>query len=142
MPSKTSTSQNSTQKTKPAKSGSKPPSASKRRKINKPNCQADGSASQQPADRIDRQKAAPEPNKPQHENWPSAPNQVLEVPGSGKLGKIATAVASDQGATMEELIEASGWQPHTVRAALSRLRKRGMPIILAERDGRKAYRVA
>ena len=142
MPSKTSTSQNSTQKTKPAKSGGKPPSASKRRKINKPNCQTDGSASQQQAVQVDEQIFAPEPNTPQHETWPSAPNPVLEVPGSGKLGKIAATVASDQGATMEELVEASGWQRHTIRAALSRLRKRGMPIILAERDGRKAYRVA
>lgn len=141
MTVKNSTSQTSTQKTKPAKSGGKPPSTRKPQKRDTAK-RKEGRASQQPAGSIDQQKPAPEPNTPRHENWPSAPSQVLEVPGSGKLGKIAATVASDQGATMEELIAASGWQRHTIRAALSRLRKRGMPIILAERDGRKAYRVA
>jgi hypothetical protein len=34
-----------------------------------------------------------------------------------------------------------GWLPHTTRAALTGLRKRGFPVSLIERDGRKAYQL-
>lgn len=57
----------------------------------------------------------------------------------GKLGLIAASVAAPGGATMESLIKTTRWQPHTVRAALSRLRKRGMVIALTRVDERKAY---
>ena len=58
----------------------------------------------------------------------------------GKLGIIAKAIATPKGATLEQLEKKTGWQPHTVRAALSRLRKKNMAIVLSEVDGRKAYR--
>lgn len=61
-------------------------------------------------------------------------------PIGGKLGVIAKTIGTSKGATLEQLEKKTGWQPHTVRAALSRLRKRGMAIILSEVDGRKAYR--
>lgn len=86
--------------------------------------------------------ANPDAPSASKENWPSTANQVLEIPGTGKLGRLAAAVAQHDGATMQELVEATGWLAHSIRAALSRLRKRGMPIILADRNGRKTYRVA
>ena len=49
-----------------------------------------------------------------------------EKPIAGKLGAIATAVSTPRGATIGELTETTGWQPHTVRAALTRLRQRGI----------------
>jgi hypothetical protein len=61
---------------------------------------------------------------------------------SGKLGAVLDAVGAEQGATLSELVTATGWLPHTTRAALTGLRKRGFPVHLAERDGRKAYRLA
>jgi hypothetical protein len=34
-------------------------------------------------------------------------------------------LSTDKGATLEELTDATGWLPHTARAALTGLRKRG-----------------
>ena len=66
---------------------------------------------------------------------------VLEGAPAGKLGIIITAVSSETGATLAELAAKTGWLPHTTRAALCRLRQRGFGVNLAERDGRKAYRL-
>lgn len=65
-----------------------------------------------------------------------------EKPIAGKLGAIATAVSTPRGATIGELTETTGWQPHTVRAALTRLRQRGIDAKLTTIDDRKVYRVA
>lgn len=46
-------------------------------------------------------------------------------PGT-KLAGLVTAL--QQGATIENLGAGLGWQPHTVRAALTRLRQRGYRI--------------
>ena len=61
-----------------------------------------------------------------------------ERPG-GKLGVLLDAVARPKGATLDELNSASGWLPHTTRAALTRLRQRGFDVRLATTSGRKAY---
>ena len=60
---------------------------------------------------------------------------------SGKLGAILAAVAGPDGASLVELADAAGWQRHTTRAALTRLRQRGFDIRLETTDGRKAYRL-
>jgi hypothetical protein len=59
----------------------------------------------------------------------------------GKLGEILAAVEAAGGATIGELAEASAWQPHTTRAALTRLRQRGFDIRLEAIGERKAYRL-
>jgi Protein of unknown function (DUF3489)/PaaX-like protein len=58
---------------------------------------------------------------------------------AGKLGEVLTAVAAEPGATLVELVSLTGWQPHTARAALTRLRQRGFKVRLHEGEGRKAY---
>lgn len=60
---------------------------------------------------------------------------------TGKLGIVLKAIGRKRGATLAELTEATGWQPHTTRAALTRLRQRGYPAALTEEAGRKAYRL-
>jgi|GEM_PF-3759824 len=45
-------------------------------------------------------------------------------PIGGKLGFIACAVSRPEGASITDLVSMTGWQPHTVRSALSRLRCR------------------
>lgn len=60
---------------------------------------------------------------------------------SGKLAILLDRIGQPAGATIGELGDATGWQAHTIRAALSRLRQRGFPIILVTgANGRKAYR--
>ena len=57
----------------------------------------------------------------------------------GKLGVLLEAVARPEGATLGDLTAASGWLPHTTRAALTRLRQRGYDVRLANTGTRKAY---
>ena len=60
----------------------------------------------------------------------------------GKLGRVLNAVAATRGASLDELVELTGWQPHTARAALTRLRQRGFAVNLRETADRKAYHLA
>jgi uncharacterized protein DUF3489 len=59
----------------------------------------------------------------------------------GKLGRVLATLATEAGATLPELVALTGWQPHTTRAALTRLRQRGHALERHERDGKKAYRL-
>ena len=61
---------------------------------------------------------------------------------SGKLGAVVAAITTEAGATLEELVALTGWLPHTTRAAITGLRKRGYTVALEEHDGRKAYRAS
>jgi hypothetical protein len=48
-----------------------------------------------------------------------------------------------KGASIAEIAEATGWQPHSVRAFLTGLRKKGLTILRESRkDGETAYRIA
>ncbi len=46
-----------------------------------------------------------------------------------------------KGATIEAIVEALGWLPHTVRAALTRLRQQGYRIERVREDGVSRYRI-
>ena len=59
-----------------------------------------------------------------------------------KQAKLEALLTRARGATLAQLQKELGWQPHTVRAAVSRLRKAGHTIDLEETNGRKAYRLA
>ena len=57
--------------------------------------------------------------------------------------KITTVVAlleRQQGATLDEMVEATGWLPHTTRAALTGLRKKGRTIVRTKRGDVTCYR--
>ena len=51
-----------------------------------------------------------------------------------KLARVVGLLQRDCGATLEELIEATGWLPHTTRAALTGLRKRGYAVTIDRSD--------
>jgi len=56
--------------------------------------------------------------------------EQIETPHPrGKLGDLLTAIQSKNGATLEEVSRKLKWQPHTARAAITRLRQRGYPIM-------------
>ena len=62
-------------------------------------------------------------------------------PGT-KQALIAGLLAREQGATLDELIAATGWLPHTTRAALTGLRRKGFALDKSSReDGKTAYRI-
>ena len=66
------------------------------------------------------------------------------APASRPLGKTAilrVMLASPEGATLDTLVTALGWQPHTVRAALTRLRQSGLTITGTKTEGNvRVYR--
>ena len=74
---------------------------------------------------------------------PAAAAPTAAARPGGKLGRVLDAVAAEDGATLAELAALTGWQPHTTRAALTRLRRRGFVLVLGSADSagdRKAYR--
>jgi hypothetical protein len=66
------------------------------------------------------------------------PGCVGTAPISPRIGtKIAEVIAlleGERGATLDELVAATGWLPHTTRAALTGLRKRGYLVTLDRSD--------
>ena len=62
-------------------------------------------------------------------------------PGS-KLAKVIAMLSAKTGATIDALVKATDWLPHTTRAALTGLRKRGYRIEKETRtSGQTAYRI-
>ena len=57
-----------------------------------------------------------------------------------KRDQLAALVIRDEGATLEQMIAATGWLPHTTRAALTGLRKAGYVIDSDKIDGVRTYR--
>jgi hypothetical protein len=51
-----------------------------------------------------------------------------------KLARVLELLQRDCGATLEELIAATDWLPHTTRAALTGLRKRGCAVTFDRHD--------
>jgi hypothetical protein len=66
------------------------------------------------------------------------------APRSGsKLTRVIALLERDRGATIEELIAATGWLAHTTRAALAGLRKRGYAVAIDRSDDKRGsfYRI-
>ena len=64
-------------------------------------------------------------------------------PGT-KLAALVMALRRPQGATSLQLMLATGWQPHTVRGAISGMlrKKLGLNVVLAHNDtGERVYKV-
>jgi Protein of unknown function (DUF3489) len=57
-----------------------------------------------------------------------------------KQAQLAALVTRDAGATLEQMIEATGWLPHTTRAALTGLKKKGYAISSDKVEGVRTYR--
>ena len=65
-------------------------------------------------------------------------------PTGGKLGQIIRLLQRTKGATIDDLVEATGWQPHSVRGAISgQLKKRhGLDVTATNDDTRgRIYRL-
>lgn len=65
---------------------------------------------------------------------------------STAVGKTKSAIVTrllnrEKGATIPELIKATGWQSHSCRAFLTGLRKKGHEITREDRGGVTAYRM-
>lgn len=79
----------------------------------------------------------------------SAPASDVEVEDSGvpatrprtKTALVLELLRRDEGATLDELVAATGWLPHITRAALTGLRKKGQAIGRDKIDGVTRYAI-
>lgn len=61
-------------------------------------------------------------------------------PGS-KIGKVIAILERKEGATLAEMTKTTGWQVHSVRAALTGLKKKGYELAKSRRDDVTCYRI-
>lgn len=81
---------------------------------------------------------------PDNASGDTAPTPDVQ-PGASRSGtKAATLVellTRRDGASLDDLIAATGWLPHTVRAALTGLRKKGHRISRSNTNGGSRYQI-
>ncbi len=68
-------------------------------------------------------------------------SQTAVRPGT-KQALLVNLLKRKKGTTIEAIVETLGWLPHTVRAALTRLRQQGFRIERVREDGVSRYRIA
>ncbi|GGE97900.1 DUF3489 domain-containing protein [Sphingomonas prati] len=64
------------------------------------------------------------------------------TPPGSKIAMVAQLLRRDDGASLDELVQVTGWLPHTTRAALTGLRKKGHAIIRSGETGATRYHLA
>jgi hypothetical protein len=76
-------------------------------------------------------------------NASSGASSVAGAPREGsKLAEVISLLRRKQGVSVEDLISATGWLPHTTRAALTGLRKRGYDVERTRPEaGPSVYRI-
>lgn len=71
-----------------------------------------------------------------------APQSVTPPSPPTKSATVIALLQRDDGATLPQLIAVTGWLPHTTRAALTGLRKKGHAIDRSKVAGVTTYRIA
>lgn len=89
-----------------------------------------------------KRKMAREPNA----NVPSVTGATDTQPAAtkreSKTDLVLGLLQRPEGATIDQLVAATGWLPHTARAALTGLKKKGHTITSEKLDGQaRVYRV-
>ena len=58
-----------------------------------------------------------------------------------KIDSVRKLLSRPSGASIAQLQKATGWQPHSVRAALTRVRQKGHAIERRSESGSARYRI-
>jgi len=68
---------------------------------------------------------------------------AIKQPEKGsRAARLVAMLARKQGATLEDITTATAWKPHSARAALTGLRKRGYEITSDKPEGgSRTYRI-
>lgn len=77
--------------------------------------------------------------EPEEKSLPEAESSSRPV---SKIVTVLSLLRRDGGATLNEMIAATGWLPHTTRAALTGLRKKGHIIAKDKRGDTTCYHIA
>ena len=59
-----------------------------------------------------------------------------------KIARILVLLQREEGATLNEMVAATSWLPHTTRAAMTGLKRKGHTITSVKVDGIRRYRAA
>jgi len=62
-------------------------------------------------------------------------------PKPTKISNVISLLGRKEGATLDDLVKATGWQQHSTRAALTGLKKKGHVIEKSKRDDATCYRI-
>ena len=96
---------------------------------------------------IDVASPVPSPTKPirrraTRKAEPAVPSAIItsRTVKLTKRNQLAGLLVRDEGATLDQMISATGWLPHTTRAALTGLRKTGYAIDSDKVDGVRTFR--
>lgn len=71
----------------------------------------------------------------------TASQENTAKPRETKIAKVIALLKRKDGATLDEIIGATGWLPHTTRAALTGLKKKGHTIECDKRGDAACYRI-
>lgn len=68
---------------------------------------------------------------------------VVAAP-KGKIGALISLLQRPDGATIQAMMDATGWQKHSVRGAIAGAIKktRGLPVTSEKTEGGRVYRIA
>lgn len=66
---------------------------------------------------------------------------AVPAPALTKAAQVLALLGRSDGATLPELIAATNWLPHTTRAVLTGLRKKGHTLEKSKREGASCYRI-
>lgn len=72
---------------------------------------------------------------------PPSPTVADAGKASTKIATVLALLGQPDGALARDLIAATGWLPHTMRAAITGLRKKGHAIERTRREGVTGYRI-
>lgn len=88
-------------------------------------------------------KMAREPKVTANHTEPAADTAAPSVrpEKNTKIALVRTLLGRDEGATLAELVKATGWLPHTARAALTGLKKKGTVLEKSKRGDVTCYRI-
>ena len=73
---------------------------------------------------------------------PTGANASASPREGSKIARVIALLQRSEGATLAEMVEATGWLPHTTRAALTGLKKKGHTIERTKRGDATCYRIA
>ena len=67
---------------------------------------------------------------------------TIQKKATTKAAMVTKILSREKGATLLEMSKATGWQPHSCRAFLTGLRKKGSILKEQRSDGQLSYRIA
>lgn len=95
-------------------------------------------------DTTQTQAAVAKPTTKRPRKMAREPESSPPAPAVSRVSKselVITLLKREGGATLNEMIAATGWLPHTTRATLTGLKKKGHQVLSDKTDGVRRYRI-